>query len=114
MSIDWDGLIKDAESSLAKALTARVVAGIVASVPWLGAVSGPVGFIIGLAVGQLVKWGDWVTYYVGDRLMNSVHGDEYQKAGEALKNLPPTATKEEIDAAKKAKASAFDRLMGAT
>ncbi len=64
-------------------------------------------------MGQLVKYGDWLAYYLGDSWMNTSHGQDYQKAGEALANLPSTATKEEIDAAKKAKADAFDALMGA-
>jgi sorbitol-specific phosphotransferase system component IIBC len=109
-----DDLIKDAESALAQMLTARVVAGIVASFSWLGALSGPLGFIIGLIVGQLVKYGDWVSYHLGDGWLNSANAEAYQKVGEALDALPPTATKEEIDAAKKAKADALDKLMGAS
>lgn len=111
--MNLDALIKDAESALAKMLTARVVAGIVAKFAFLGALSGPLGFVIGLFVGQLVKFGDWLSFHLGDEWMNSAHAEDYQKAGEALDALPPTATKEEIDAAKKAKADAIDRLMGA-
>jgi hypothetical protein len=92
----------------------RVVTGLVSAVPWLGWASGPLGFLIGLLVGQLVKYGDLVTYHLGDSWMNNSHGEDYQKAGEALDTLPKTATKEELDAAKKAKSDAFDRLMGAS
>lgn len=60
-----------------------------------------------------MKYGDWGAYFFGDDLMNSAHGKTYQQAGEDLKNLPPTATKEEVERAKKAKAAAFELLMGA-
>lgn len=109
-----DDLIKDAESALVQTLTTRAVSGILASVSWLSFLSGPLGFIIGLIVGQLVKYGDWVGYHLGDSWLNSANADAYQKVGEALANLPPTATKEEIDAAKAAKAKALDDLMGAS
>jgi hypothetical protein len=108
-----DGLIKDAESALARMLTARVVSGLLASLPWLGFLSGPLGFVIGLLVGQLVKFGDWLSFHLGNEWMNSAHADDYQKAGEALDALPKTATEAEIEAAKKAKALALDKLMGA-
>lgn len=114
MSIDWVSLIKDAESDLAKALTARVVAGVVARVPWLGSVSGPLSFLISILIGQLVKYGDWLAYHLGNAWENTEKGKVYQEAGEALDNLPPEATEEEKSAARKAKADAFDKLMGAS
>lgn len=113
MAIDVNSVIRDAENSLAKILTAKAVSGLLAALPWLSFLSGPLGFFVGLLVGQLVKYGDWTAYYLGDSWMNSAHASDYQKAGEALANLPPTASKEEIDAAKKAKDDAFDALMGA-
>jgi hypothetical protein len=113
VAIDWDVVIKDAESDLSQRLSSRVVAGIVGAIPWLSGASGPLTFLIGLLIGQLVKYGDWLAYYLGDSWMNTENGKSYQQAGEVLANLPPTATKGEIDAAKKAKADAFDKLMGA-
>ncbi len=113
MAIDWDAVIKSAENDFAKLLTTRVVSGIIKALPWITGVSGPLGFLLGIIIGQLVKYGDLATFYLGDSWMNSSHGQAYQKAGESLDNLPETATKEEIDAAKKAKSDAFDDLMGA-
>lgn len=113
MSINWNALVKDAETDLTRALASRVAQGIVTSLPWLSAVAGPLAFVIGLIVGQLVKYGDWLAYYLGDEWMNTSHGQTYQLAGEALASLSPTATKEEIDAAKKAKSDAFDVMFGA-
>lgn len=112
MPLDWNTVIKDAESEFARALTRRFIAGLVTKIPWLAGLAGPLGFFVGLVIGQLVKYGDWLAYYLGDSWMNTEHGQKYQKAGEALGNLPATATKEELDAAKKAKQDAFDRLMG--
>lgn len=112
--MNWDEIIKAAESDLAKALTSRVLSGLISQIPWVAGVSGPLGFLLGILVGQLVKYGDWLAYYLGDSWMNSSHGEDYQKAGEALDNLPSTATKEEIARAKKAKADAFDKLFGAS
>ncbi len=114
MSIDWNEIIKDAESALAKIITQRVVAGIISRVSFLsGFLAGPLGFVVGIIVGQIVKYGDLVAYHFGDDWMNSSHGQELQKTGEALAALPATATQEEIDAAKLAKANAIDALMGA-
>ena len=111
--MDLDQLIKEAENQLTKALAARVAAGLIAKLPWLAGLSGPLGFLAGLVIGQLVKYGDWLAYWLGNGWMNTRHGEEYQKAGEALASLPPDATKEQKDAAEKAKADALDALMGA-
>jgi len=113
MPIDWNGLVRDAESTLAKTLTTRVVSGLIIKYGWLAVVKTPLQFFIGLLIGQLVKYGDWVAYYLGDSWVNSAHGKSYEQAGLALENLPKTATQEEIDAAKKAKQDAFDRLFDA-
>lgn len=111
MSIDWNSVVKNAESELTRRLVTPIVLKVVSSTAsfWFG----PLSFLIGLVVGQLVTWGDWVTFYLGDSWMNSTHGDGFQQAGEALANLPKDASKEAIDAAKKAKADAFDKLWGA-
>lgn len=114
MSIDWSALVTAAESDLSRTLTAKVVAGIIASIPWLSFLGGPLGFFIGLIIGQLVKYGDWAVYMIGDSLKNSAEGSAYEDKALALNHLPPTATKEEIDAAKQAKIDAFNALMGAS
>ncbi len=111
--MDWDALIKAAENQLAKALAARVVEGVIAKLPWLAGLSGPLGFLVGIVIGQLVKYGDWLAYLVGKGWENSAAGEKFQKAGEALENLPKDASKEEREAAEKAKADAFDDLMDA-
>jgi hypothetical protein len=113
MAIDWNSVIKDAESDLARVLTSRLVGGIVAKFAWVGAFSGPLGFFLGLFIGQAVKYGDWLGYHLGNGWLNTVEGQKYQAAGEKLNSLPPSATKEEIDAAKKEKSDRFDVLMGA-
>lgn len=104
-----DDLIKDAESSLVKVLTARVVGSIVVAGSFW---AGPLGFILGLVIAWLARRGDWLTYHLGNGWLNSANADVYQKTGEALDTLPPTATQEQINAAKKAKSDAFDVLMG--
>lgn len=109
-----DDLIKDAESALVQTLTTRAVSGILASISWLSFLSGPLGFIIGLIVGQLVKYGDWVSYHLGDGWLNSANANVYQKIGEDLDALPPDTPKEVVDAKKKEKADALDKLMGAS
>lgn len=96
---------------LVKQLTSRVVAGILAASSFW---AGPLSFVLGLIIGQLVKYGDWLAYYLGDSWKNSSNAEDYQKAGEDLNSLPPTATKEERDAKKQAKADALDKLMGAS
>ncbi len=110
MTIDWNGLVKDAESELARALTARVVSGIVGKFAVLGAFSGVLGFVIGLVIGQLVKYGDWLGYSLGNGWKNTQAGKDYERKGLELEELPKTATKEEVARAKKAKQDAFDQL----
>lgn len=107
-----DDLISEAESALAQLLTARAVTGILAAFSWLGFLSGPLGFFVSLIVGQLVKYGDWVAFHLGNEWLDSANATAYQKTGEALASLPASATPEEINAAKKAKSDAFDVLMG--
>jgi len=113
MSIDWSQVIKDAENDLTRVLSARVVSGLIAQYAWLAGAATPLTLLVGLLIGQLIKYGDWLTYYLGDQWINSQDAIAYQQAGEALANLPPFATQEQIDAAEKAKADAFDTLMGA-
>lgn len=85
----------------------------IAQLPWLAGLATPLGFFIGLVIGQLVKYGDWLAFYLGDSWINTENGKAYQRAGEALANLPPDAPEEVRDAAKKVKSDAFDALMGA-
>lgn len=111
MSLDWNSLIKSAETDLAKALTAKVVAGIVASVPWLGAISGPLGFLLGILVGQMIKYGDWMSYMVLDDWKNTSEGKAYEDAAIANAQIPKgDPRKKDTEAAQKA---AFDALLGA-
>jgi len=114
MAIDWNEVVSIAESSLVTALKDKAVAGLISAIPWLSFLSGPLGWLFSYLIALGVKYGDWLLYFAGDSWMNSQHAENYQKAGEALQNLPPTANKEEIDAAKKAKADALDALMGAS
>jgi len=110
---DVNKLIADAESDFSQLLTSKVVAGIIAQVPWLAALGGPLSFFISLLIGQLVKYGDWLAFYLGDAWVNTANGRAYQQASESLDNLPANATEGERDAAKKAKSDAFDALLGA-
>lgn len=116
--MDFNELVKLAESDLVKWLTAKVVNGFVTKIAignlaWLGWLATPLGWVVGMAIALFVKWGDWGVYMFADGLKNTAEGNAYEDAGIALKNLPPTATKEEINAAKKAKQDAFDVFMGA-
>lgn len=110
---DLNQLIKDAEGDFSRLLTSKVVAGILVQMPWLASASGPLSFLVGLLIGQLVKYGDWLAFYLGDAWVNTENGKAYQQAAEALDSLPENATEGEIEAAKKAKADAFDALLGA-
>lgn len=116
--MDWNELVKSLESNLVSSLTSRVVSGFLAkvavgSLSWLGFLATPIGWVAGLLIALFVKWGDWGVYMFGDSIKNTKEGNAYEDAGLKLKNLPPTATKEERDAAKKEKQDAFDVLMGA-
>lgn len=111
--MDLNDLMKMAESDLVKWIVSRVMTGVLNAVPWLSAVSGPLGWIISLGVSFVVKYGDFAIYWFADGSMNSAHGETYQKAGEELEKLPPDAPKEKRDELKKAKSDAFDVLMGA-
>lgn len=111
--MDVNQLVKDAESDLVRWLTSKVVTGLVSKITWLGGLSGPLGFILSLIIGQLVKYGDWGVFALGKDWMNTVEGKEYEKAGIELNNLPPEASKEEVERAKQKKRDAFDRLMDA-
>ena len=113
MEIDFDDLIKAAENQLAKVLSARVVEGIVAKLPWLAGLSGPLGFLVGILLGQLIKYGDWMAYYLGKGWENSEAAKDFQKAGEALDSLPKDASEEERKRLEQAKIDAFDDLMDA-
>lgn len=115
--MNWDELLRLAESDLVKALTNKVIEGFISKIAigklaFLVALSPFVGWGVGLLIALFVKWGDWGLYMIGDSLKNTAEGNAYEKAGLDLKNLPPTATPEEIDRAKKAKQDAFDALWG--
>lgn len=112
--MNLDDLIKLAEGDLAQFLATKVVAGIVASLPWLGFLSGPLGWVVGILIALFIKYGDWGVYFLSDSLKNTAEGKAYEDAGLALERLPTTATKGEIDAAKKAKRDAFDALFGSS
>lgn len=111
--MDFNQLVKDAESDLVHWLTAKVVSGLVSKLTWLGGLSGPLGFFISLIIGQFVKFGDWGSFALGKGWMNTVEGKEYEQAGLELNSLPADAPKEEVERAKQKKKDAFDRLMDA-
>lgn len=102
-------IINAAESAAGKWLVARVIAGmgIAAGSMWLG----PVTYVVTLAVGIIVTYGDVLAFMLVSEWHDTAEGKAFEQASNALQHLPDDADESEREDAELAQMAAFAALV---
>jgi hypothetical protein len=77
----------------------------------IGAVGSLVSFGFGLVIAVGIKYGDWLGYLLATGWETSSEAKAYEKAAQAVLNLPKGATADAIAKANAAQDAAFDKLI---
>lgn len=102
-------IITVAESAALDWLKARILVGMgLAAGTWYFT---PVAWLVGLAAGVVVKYGDVLAFMLVDGWETTRQGKAFLDAADARANLPGDATDEERQAAEQAEMAAFAHLI---
>ena len=102
-----DSAVAAIEESVKVWLVDKALAGILAANPTIaGWLSGPIGWLLGLAAGIFIKYADLLSYIFIDDWQTSAEATNYENAAQAAQANPSDS------AARAAQEAAFQNLFG--